>query len=105
MPTYEYQCDECKFEWEDFVSMSAPLPEECPSCKVKGKTKKLISLGAKGVVELYGQELVDKIKSDAQKTKQEAAKDEKVYANLLGEEKYHALQTKMDDQKRIRRSR
>lgn len=103
MPTYEYQCEECQHEWEDFLSMSAPNPD-CPICKAT-KTKKLISLGSKGVVELYGQDLVDKIKTDAKKTKQEAAKDEKVYANLLGEDRYQNLQTKMDQQKRIRRSK
>jgi putative FmdB family regulatory protein len=102
MPTYEYQCEDCKHEWEDFLSMSAPNPD-CPQCKVSGKTKKLISLGSKGVVELEGQELVDKLKSDAQKMKREAAKDEKVYANLLGEDRYQSLQTKMDQQKRERR--
>lgn len=105
MPTYEFQCEECKHEWEVYQSMSAPNPDECPNCKVTGKTKKLISLGSKGIVELEGQDLVDKIKSDAQKVKKEAAKDEKVYANLLGEERYQALQTKMDQQKRIRRSK
>jgi putative FmdB family regulatory protein len=105
MPTYEFQCEECKHEWEVYQSMSAPNPDECPSCKVTGKTKKLISLGSRGIVELEGQDLVDKLKADAQKTKKEAAKDEKIYANLLGEDRYQALQTKMDQQKRIRRSK
>jgi len=103
MPTYEYQCEDCQHEWEDFLSMSAPNPDY-PKCKAS-KTKKLISLGSKGIVELEGQDLVDKIKSDAQKVKKEAAKDEKIYANLLGEDRYQALQTKMDQQKRIRRSK
>ena len=105
MPTYEFQCEECKHEWEVYQSMSAPNPDECPSCKAKDKTKKLISLGSKGVVELYGQELVDKIKGDAQKMKQEAAKNENIYANLLGEDKYQSMQTTMDQQRRIRRSK
>lgn len=105
MPTYEFQCEDCKHEWEVYQSMSAPNPDECPSCKVKDKVKKLISLGSKGVVELYGQDLVDKIRADAKKTKEEAAKDEKVYANLLGEDKYQSIQVRMDEQKRIRRSR
>ncbi|MGI0058155.1 MAG: FmdB family zinc ribbon protein [Nitrosotalea sp.] len=102
MPTYEYQCEECKHEWEDFLSMSATNPD-CPKCQAKDKTKKLISLGSKGIVELEGQELVDKLKSDARKMKKEAAKDERVYANLLGEDRYQSLQTKMDQQKRERR--
>lgn len=105
MPTYEFQCEECKHEWEVYQSMSTPNPDECPSCKVTGKTKKLISLGSRGIVELEGHDLVEKIKSDAQKEKAKAAKDEKVYANLLGEDRYQALQTKMDQQKRIRRSK
>lgn len=105
MPTYEFQCEDCKHEWEVYQSMSAPNPDECPSCHVKEKTKKLISLGSKGVVELYGQDLVDKLKGDVQQIKKDAAKDERVYANLLGDDKYQAIQTKMDDQKRIRRSK
>lgn len=104
MPTYEFQCQDCKHEWEDFLSIKAPDPEECPGCHVKGKTLRLISGGSgKGTVELYGQELVDKLKGDAQKIKKDAAQKEKVYANLLGEDKYHALQTQMDRNKRERR--
>ncbi len=112
MPTYEFKCQaetetegqECGHEWEEFLSIKAPDPEECPKCHAKGKVLRLISGGSgRGKVELYGQELVDSIKADAQKTKQEAAKDEKVYANLLGDDRYHQLQTKMDQRKRERR--
>ncbi len=106
MPTYEFQCqvEECKHEWEDFMSIKAPDPEECPKCHAKGKVLRLVSGGSgKGTVELYGQELVDKLKGDAQKIKQDAAKNENVYANLLVDDKYQALQTRMDRQKRERR--
>jgi len=101
MPTYEFQCKECKHEWEDFMSIKAPDPEECPSCKVKGQTLRLISGGSgKGTVELYGQDLIDKLKGDAKKIQADAAQKEKVYANLLGDDKYHALQTRLDNQKK-----
>jgi putative FmdB family regulatory protein len=104
MPTYEFQCKECKHEWEDFMSIKAPDPEECPSCKVKGQVLRLISGGSgRGTVELYGHELVDKLKGDAQKLKQDAAKNEKVYANLLGDDHYQALQTRIDTQKKERK--
>lgn len=99
MPTYEHRCDTCKHEWEDSYSIKAEPPKQCPKCQAETVTR-LISLGGKGVVELTGQELVDKLKSDANKIKAEAAKDEKVYANLLGEEKYQNLQTQMDRRKR-----
>lgn len=102
MPTYEFQCNECKHEWELFQSMSAPNPSECPKCQ-KTEITKLCSLGSKGVVELTGQDLVDKIKSDTQQLKKDAAKSEKLYANMLGDDKYQALQTRIDQQKRERR--
>ena len=100
MPTYDFQCEECKNEWEVWQSMSAPNPDECPSCKAHGKTKKLISLGSRGIVELYGQELVEKIQADAKNIQKEAAKNESVYANLLGSDRYQQLQTRIDQQKR-----
>ena len=110
MPTYEFKCQaeiddkECGHEWEEYLSIKAPDPEECPKCHAKGKVLRLVSGGSgRGTVELYGQDLVDKIKSDAKKIKSNAAKDEKVYANLLGEERYQQLQTKMDQRKRGRK--
>ena len=102
MPTYEHLCNTCKHEWEDSYSIKADPPKNCPQCQAETVTR-LISLGGKGVVELSGQDLVDKVKSDAQQLKKDAAKSEKVYANLLGEDKYHSLQTRMDRSKRERR--
>jgi putative FmdB family regulatory protein len=105
MPTYLYECP-VHGEFEEYHSMSTKL-EHCPHCKtdnVEQAVKRLIcSGGSKGVVELYGQDLVDKIKSDVRQLKKDAAKDEKVYSNLLGEDKYQSLQVKLDDQKRIKR--
>lgn len=106
MPTYEFlhEVDNCKHEWEEFLSMSAPLPACCPKCNAAGNIKRLISGGSgRGIVEIQGQELVDKCKADAKKIKADAAKDEKVYANLLGEQRYQDLQVKMDKQKGERR--
>ena len=102
MPDYEHRCDTCKHEWEATYSIKADPPKVCPSCSAETVTR-LISLGGKGVVELTGQDLIDKVKSDAQALKKEAGAKEKVYANLLGDQKYHELQTRMDKQKRERR--
>lgn len=102
MPTYEHLCTDtnCNHEWEDFYSIKAEPPTTCPKCN-KETAKRLISGGSgRGVVELGGNELVEKVKSDAQALKREAAASEKVYANLLGEQKYQDLQTRMDRQKR-----
>lgn len=101
MPTYEFRCQnaECKHEWEDYLSIVAPDPEECPTCKAK-QVLRLCSLGSKGVVELTGDALTDKIKQDVKVLKADAAKNEKVYANMLGEDKYQALQVRLDNQKK-----
>lgn len=104
MPTYEHKCETCKHQWEDEYSIKVDPPKVCPECTAETVVR-LISLSGKGVVTLAGQELTDKIKGDAQALKREAASNEKVYANLLGEEKYHNLQTKLDSQKKIRRSK
>lgn len=97
MPTYEYECP-VHGEFEETHSVKIKL-EHCPKCKSEGKdqeVKRLISLGGKGVVELTGQDLINKIKGDVGQLKKDAAKSDKVYANLLGESKYHDLQTKLD---------
>jgi len=95
MPFYEHICETCQHEWEEEYSIKDDPPEFCPKCQAK-TVKRLISLGGKGVVELYGQDLVDKCKADAQQMKKDIAKDANKYANFLGETKYHELQTKMD---------
>jgi len=45
MPTYEYRCDSCFHEFEEFQYIKdAPL-EKCPKCK-KNKLRRLIGGGA-----------------------------------------------------------
>ncbi len=48
MPTYEYLCDACGYEFELFQSMSAPVKRKCPDCS-KLKLKRLIGIGS-GVI-------------------------------------------------------
>jgi putative FmdB family regulatory protein len=45
MPTYEYRCDACGHELEEFQSMSAKPLKKCPSCG-KNKLVRLIGTGA-----------------------------------------------------------
>lgn len=100
MPIYEYECPKHGI-FEEIHGMDEKL-ELCPMCLEEGveqEIEKVISLCGKGVVELYGQELVSKLRHDAKKIQKNAAKDEKKYANLLGESKYQELQTKMDKRK------
>ncbi len=44
MPTYEYECQNCKKKFEVFQYITDLPLEECPECK--GKLKRLISAGS-----------------------------------------------------------
>jgi putative FmdB family regulatory protein len=43
MPTYEYYCKECKFEFEEFQSIASEPLQKCPKCN--GKVERKISGG------------------------------------------------------------
>lgn len=103
MPTYEFLHDVegCKHEWEEVRSIKAADPTHCPKCEAEGNIVHLVSGGSgRGVVELTGQDLIDKCRADAQVLKKDAAKSEKLYANLLGEDKMQSMQQRIDRQKR-----
>ena len=48
MPTYEYICEECGHEFEQFQSITARSLRKCPKCGKRG-LKRLIGTGA-GVI-------------------------------------------------------
>jgi putative FmdB family regulatory protein len=101
MPTYCHQCTntECNNEWEDIYSLSAEPPKVCPKCNQE-TAKRVISYATPGTVELTGNDLTDKLKADTKQLKKDMQKSDKMYANMLGDDKYHQLQTRMDKQKR-----
>jgi len=48
MPTYEYHCDKCGYNWEQEQSIKDPPLDACPTClrlpvPSNGKPKRLIS--------------------------------------------------------------
>ena len=43
MPTYQYKCPSCGYEFEEFQKMSDPPIEICPNCK--GHTHRIVSGG------------------------------------------------------------
>lgn len=44
MPTYEYECENCKHHFEEFQKMTDKPLQKCPKCGKK--VKRLISAGA-----------------------------------------------------------
>lgn len=45
MPTYEYRCDSCEHEFEEFQSIKDEPLTRCPKCKKK-KLRRLFGTGA-----------------------------------------------------------
>jgi len=45
MPTYEYRCDACEHEFEEFQSITAKPLRKCPQCG-RMKLRRLIGVGA-----------------------------------------------------------
>ena len=44
MPTYDYACDACKHEFEQFESITVEPQKKCPKCK-KNKLRRLFGAG------------------------------------------------------------
>ncbi|TWT29859.1 FmdB family zinc ribbon protein [Blastopirellula retiformator] len=44
MPTYEYECDACQHQFEEFQNLSDDPLTKCPKCKKK-KLRRLFSTG------------------------------------------------------------
>jgi putative FmdB family regulatory protein len=44
MPTYQYQCTNCSYEFEEFQQITEDPIKVCPKCK--GKVKRLITGGS-----------------------------------------------------------
>jgi putative FmdB family regulatory protein len=84
MPCYEHECKSCGHQWEEFYSIHADIPNVCPSCKVEGRVKRLISGGGSVKVELQGRELVEKLWKEGKELAKQAKKDEKLAASLYG---------------------
>lgn len=103
MPTYEYFCEKKHGLFEEFHSIMTKL-EFCPYCEQEGNQEpvnRLISGGVdKGIVKLYGDDLVSKTKEDAKKLEKDASRSDKLYGNLLGEDRMHKMQTQFDRRKR-----
>jgi putative FmdB family regulatory protein len=76
MPTYEYACEACGHNFEEFQSIKAAPITTCPKCKKK-KVKRLISGGAGFIFKGSGFYITD-YRSDSYKSdaKSDTAKTE-----------------------------
>jgi len=74
MPTYDYVCDSCKHDFEEFQSIKAAPLKKCPKCG-KSSLRRLIGAGAAIVFKGSGFYQTD-YRSDAYKKDASAAKTE-----------------------------
>lgn len=70
MPTYDYKCDACQHQWEEFQSIKANPTKKCPSCG-KSKARRQIGGGAGLIFKGSGFYLTD-YRSDSYKKAAEA---------------------------------
>ncbi len=75
MPTYEYKCDACGFEFEKFQSIKAAAVKRCPHCG-KNRARRLIGTGA-GLIFKGGGFYATDYRSDAYKSAAKADNGEK----------------------------
>ncbi len=80
MPTYDYVCDACDHEFEEFQSITEPVLRKCPECK-KLKLRRLFGTGAAVVFKGSGFYETDyrseSYKAGAEKDKPKTEKTEK----------------------------
>lgn len=87
MPTYDHECYECQHIWEDTYSIHQDPPTVCPVCG--GKARRIITGVPACKVVLSGRELRAHIKDEQKKIRQQLKTDEKLRANISGEDNYH----------------
>lgn len=46
MPIYEYECNVCRYRFEEIQGIDDPVPDECLSCGQKDTLRRLISKGS-----------------------------------------------------------
>ena len=73
MPTYQYRCDKCGYEFEEFQSIVEDPLEKCPQCD--GSVHRLISGGAGLIFKGSGFYITDykRGKYNADKAKEKAS--------------------------------
>lgn len=93
MPTYDYRCDNCGHEFEEFQSITAKAMRKCPKCR-KLKLKRLIGIGAGVIFKGSGFYETD-YRSDGYK-KAEKAESDSAKPKKEGGEKKDSTSTKSE---------
>jgi putative FmdB family regulatory protein len=82
MPTYEYECDACKHNFDEFQSFSDPPLRKCPKCG-KAKLRRVFGAGAAIIFKgsgFYQTDYRSEAYKNAAKAEQESAKPAEIKA-------------------------
>ena len=71
MPTYNYKCNDCEYQFSEFQKMSDDPVKDCPQCE--GKVRRIISGGSGMIFKGTGFYLTDYGKSGTPKEKESIA--------------------------------
>lgn len=94
MPTYEYICEACEHEFEEFQSITAKSLKKCPQC-AKPKLRRKIGAGAGIIFKGSGFYETD-YRSDSYKKSAKAEKDAASPKSDAGDKKSSDSATKTD---------
>src|SRR5437868_4644433 len=99
MPTYEYKCDACGYEFERFQPITSAPVKRCPQCG-KAKVRRLISTGAGLIFKGSGFYITDyRDKSYTDKAKAESgggSSDSKTDSKADGKSESKPAETKAE---------
>ena len=88
MPTYEYECTECKHTFEEFQKIADKPLQRCPKCR--GKLRRLISGGVGLIFKGSGFYITDYKKSNLPEPQKKKSKE------LKKADKKQSLPAKVD---------
>ncbi|MBN1765708.1 MAG: zinc ribbon domain-containing protein [Sedimentisphaerales bacterium] len=106
MPTYEYLCDSCGYEFEEFQSITAKPLKKCPECG-KNKIRRLIGCGAGLIFKgngFYETDYRSESYKKAQKADQEKVKPEKTDKSVSNTSSDKNKTTSKDNSKKNKNS-
>jgi putative FmdB family regulatory protein len=97
MPTYEYECLDCKVRFEEFQRMKDPAIRKCPKCG--GRVRRIISGGAGLIFKGSGFYATDYKKSEATGSNKKPVMKKTDEKTASGQEKKEEKKTEAGEKK------